>query len=943
MTKALDGKSYEVKPYVAFPRCCCGAGQFDERDVASVVTPKRGYHFTTRFRQRFQAAAVLCMASLLNAAGASQDLVLTIDTPTIKKDYGYPEFYNQILIRDDFTLDNSYLTNGYTGASITIGNDTKPIVVTITNAVKQSLPTRSSAELNITGKGARIDVAAITPPSVDWGSQFKTPPLSDVFGMNSYESNGGTFGRQLKVCFNIDTDAVPSEQVVDVLHLYTNGYFGLGEFHNQTAGSVSRILFDGGRMYGGNSTGTWFQPDSGTEIRLESVNGNPIYLWHFYSQGYFTTANGTSAAGVVSTRGSSDVVLGGPKNSSSAPGFKLKGRVNWGHSGDTYLTGVCHYKLMNDNFLPFGSGTGDVYVMRYCSKYGSGASWSTTACCWLDLNGTTQKVNSILAYEDGMVKGKTFVTNTASRRATLEVGEFVANATLKGVFSGNFDIRLKGSANPDLTDPSLNANPFSIVGGANLYLANADWTISGERTFDSRAVHQPDGYKTTFSNACMGDFAAIGRQTVISNALHNVYIKGVSPDGDPHPPASIVRDLPPTFLWNISLNEDDSLNVINGALVTSNLTASSGARFVVSSNAAIRLQSTAVNPGAGRYYRFTFKENFGKKQFAFGTIKFVREDRTTYAPGATGGGYSLNETAQSATDLQEGEFMYSGVPFVGGGLDLPATFPWSYRQASYNYVRAGIFGSNDGMALTTFNDGKTTMDRNDSSTWRVFTIRLKGDAPALVGYRLSNLWNIDSHVNCWLVETSADGMNWTAIDERSDYGCFSYHKGQGNPENPLTEGYGCFNANTSVYGGADHESGEGSIFRWTKSVGPETVHADFGGATVRVDCGGLLDLVQTDGAVALDKVEVDVSRGMGTFRHVTFSATGSFNLVNDGATLRTHTYLPVIFEDCGGLANLNNWRVTLNGEDLRNGILSYDAQKGRIDVHICRGIVITFR
>ena len=908
------------------------------RDAIEQGRPQRQCQRCIRSWRKTVAVGLFCMVGVLGVEGSQQDLVLTIDEPTSKKNYGYPEFYNKIEIKDTFTLDNSYLTNGYTGASISIGNDQSPIVVTITNAVKQSLPTISEATLNWTGKGARIDLAATTAPEIGWGSQFKNPPLSEVFGQNAYEGNGGTFGRQLKAYFNIDADAVHADKVVDVLHLYANGYFGFKEFHNQTPGSIARILFDGGRTYSGHSSGTWFQPNAGTEIRLESLNGNPIYLWHYYSNCSFTTANGTGETGTVSTRGSADVVFGGPSNN-SIPTVKLNGCVNWGHSGDTYLVGSCYYKMMNDDFLPYGEGLGAVYVMRYCKKYDTGYKYDNSVSCWLDLNGTTQKVNSILAYEDTTVKGRTFVTNTASKRATLEVGEFAADTTLKGVFTGNFDIRLKCSSNPRFED-----NLFSVANGADLYLASTDWTITGERSFDSQFMHQPDGYKTIFSNACMSAFSTVGGQTVIANTLWNVYIKGISPETFSHPPATIVRDLPPTFLWNFSLRDDNTLNVSNGALVTSNLTASACSHIVVSSNGSIRVQSAAAKPGASRYYRFTCKENFGKKQFAFGSITFVKEDRTSYAPGKSAVGYSLNETATSATDLQEGEFMYNGTPFVGNGSTLPTTFPSSYRQSSYDYVKAGIFGSDGVRKLTTFDDGKTTMDRNNAETWRVFTIRFKSDAPAVVGYRLSNeAWNIDAHISCWLVETSEDGLNWSTLDERTDYGSFSYKSGQGSPSNPLTEGYGCFNANTSAYGSDDADSGEGSIFRWTKNVDPKTVCADFAGVTMRVDCGGVLDLAQTDGTATLENIEADCTSGMGVFRHVSLAETGSFNLVNDGSALRAHTYLPAVFENCEGLSNLNNWRVTLNGESVNDCSVSYDVQKGRIDVHIKRGIVLIVR
>ena len=105
----------------------------------------------------------------------------------------------------------------------------------------------------------------------------------------------------------------------------------------------------------------------------------------------------------------------------------------------------------------------------------------------------------------------------------------------------------------------------------------------------------------------------------------------------------------------------------------------------------------------------------------------------------------------------------------------------------------------------------------------------------------------------------------------------------------------------------------GFIFRWTKNVDATTVRADFGGATVRVDRGGLIDAAQTDGTSAITALEVDAATGTGTFRNVSFAQAGTINVVAAG-TLKGKTVLPMTLESCTGAANLANWSVKINGE-----------------------------
>ena len=867
----------------------------------------------------------------------AKDLVWTINEPTVSNKT-ITTMYNKVNVNADFKLDGANLTNVFSGATVTIGeNAAAPVVVTVTNANGRAWETYQNATLNIKGKGGRIDLHGVAAPYVGWGNAVD--PWISWIGYN-YWGNGGTIGRQLKVYFNVDSSVVPADGIVDVAHLYPNGFLGMGEFHNNTPGSIARILFDGGRVYAGHSSGsTWFQPDANTEIRLESVNGNPIYIWFNYTHNAkLTNADGTSSKGKLSTVGDADLLFG--TGNSTVPIIQLCGTVAWGHSGDTYFIGQTHFKLIDDDFLPHGSGAGDVYVMKYCKKYVEGDGGNNAYICWLDCNGTTQKVNSIYAYQDTNVKGHTYVTNTAAKRATILVGELQSEAVVKGTFGGPVDVRMKGERNTFFES--------EFADGAHLYLDRGEIRLPDNTWLDPSVYTVADEARLFVSNGLFETFATLGSKTTVEGWRWNTYdwdkpttgADGEKRSGTPIPSSQSdanKRDLPPTFFWDFDVSAGNKVDVTRGVLVTSNLTAAAGAKLSVASNAAIRVQTRTTR--GERFLRFTFKEAVTKSFFALQKISLIDENCATYYP--VDKGYERNATATSAAQLGKGEYMLSPGWFNGSSAELPAQFPANsaYRNSYYSYddTRFLMSDSNSYKGLL-YVDSKP--NRNDETTWKTVTLRLTDDAPALCGYRFCTMgWNIESMPNCWCVEVSQNGVDWTLVDERTDYYCFAYANQQSG-KFPYAEGYGWFNSNPLKGSTTTAYNKEGMIFRWTKNVDSSSVSLDFGGATVRVDRGGLIDAAQTDGTSAIAALEVAVATGAGTFRNVTFAEVGTINVVAAG-DLKGKTVLPMTLENCTGAANLVNWSVKINGE--ANSAATVEWADGSLTLHMNRGLRVIVR
>ena len=226
---------------------------------------------------------------------------------------------------------------------------------------------------------------------------------------------------------------------------------------------------------------------------------------------------------------------------------------------------------------------------------------------------------------------------------------------------------------------------------------------------------------------------------------------------------------------------------------------------------------------------------------------------------------------------------------------------------------------------------QVALDPSDSQTWVTLTIRMLesgDDAKDMVGYRMRCNWSSgDSFPTKWIVEGSNDGTNWTLIDDRRDTGR-AYTWSTVTSSGDGAEGYNWVN--------------NGEPFRWNRGA-PSGVSFDCD-ASVQVDAGGTLDITAANsGRDVLAKLTVDRTLGCGTIRGATLAANGTLDIVSAEEPEKTFA-VPLKLDGVDGVANLSNWRVTVNGGELSRVMWAeYDPATERLRVHVQTGFLMIFR
>ena len=124
------------------------------------------------------------------------------------------------------------------------------------------------------------------------------------------------------------------------------------------------------------------------------------------------------------------------------------------------------------------------------------------------------------------------------------------------------------------------------------------------------------------------------------------------------------------------------------------------------------------------------------------------------------------------------------------------------------------------------------------------------------------------------------------------------------------------------YGGSSHFA----VPEATREV-DGTGHGGYGllsGTVVRVDSGATLDmsLVKTSENV-VSALELDAAVGGGTITDCAFAGQGTLNVVNTTRNGMRTLSLPLTVVRATGAANLANWKVVLNGVELRSWELRF--------------------
>ena len=276
---------------------------------------------------------------------------------------------------------------------------------------------------------------------------------------------------------------------------------------------------------------------------------------------------------------------------------------------------------------------------------------------------------------------------------------------------------------------------------------------------------------------------------------------------------------------------------------------------------------------ANKWYRFVFKKTRGDQSLTVHTIGLVDANGSdvTTAKGYTG------SIGDDVVNMTPGTYIFP----TGTGYET--------GTCSYNSNLKG------GLSNLTTDNGYNEMiwtatpDPDQPETWQQVTFRLKDDTAPIVGYTLYRDW-MDAHViEDWTVETSADGVTWELIDERTGYRADFADKNNGlgwwNNRSPI-----CWN--------------RGSVL----------TAASFAGKSVSLSGGAKLDLAAIPQAnVSIDSLEIDCATG-GSVSTFVPAANGALYLKNvpTGVDLK-RVAIPVTFGTVADGANLAGWKVYVDG------------------------------
>lgn len=861
---------------------------------------------------------ILAVGIVASFSATAADFTVPAGSPTTLTASQAATIYDNVNVNDDLTIDGAYCTGLTNISSVIIGaNATEPVTVVVTNGAKWVLPENKT--ITFTGKGGTIVVSQTETPSYIYGSKVNVPGIGD----NIYPTAFGTMGFHSYV--EVSANAEAPGGVMDIARLLPNGTVSFRRVRNVNPNVAARILFQGGVHWVQNKGGTRFTVSNNAKIILESVNGNPIDMRALASN--YKLFEGT---GTLETRGDGDFMMW---HNTAAPYWTITlshddgGEIIWNHKGRTIFSGRGCWLIGSDNILPYGAHNGPVVLYN---------TTNPTDPTTIDLNGKTVTVNGLLKDGSNAYAGKNSITNSSEAVATLRLN-VASDTNLNEVLTANFapdavySINVQKIGAGDLTvdwnglpavhrfevaEGRLVARNTTNPGG-NLVAGNGSTMFLKSPVFSgntmgsgfcpaSFAVDAGDG-KAVLSNVWQRALTVSSGTASIENWSTNIPSEEMSW----RPTASVIGTV---------AVEGGVLDVVRGRLVSTNMSIASGASLRIRGGAGttnrVEFYTTSVND---RYYKFVFKESQSKKSFGLNHLYLRMGDGTRSFSVASSGAaptYTLNQAAASASDLSEGEYMYSCPNGITYTTDTRSSGRCDYYPSGLSdidvYGRGGVLINEDmGLRLA------------DPNTWVTLTIRLRADAALpVLGYHLENDWYVDK-LCAWEVQASADGTTWRTIDERRKADIYTYSSV--GTQYSGWEGYTAFNGD------------EG--FQWRCLAADNVFNCE---GSVQVDEGGVLDLsCVPDENISIKSLTVDAASGGGRIVKFRPAENGTLNLVGVGGQLSSGRYtVPVALPDAVDAARFATWKIMVDGEPCPNMILRWS--NGVLKA-ASAGFIISFR
>ena len=651
----------------------------------------------------------------------------------------------------------------------------------------------------------------------------------------------------------VSSDAAGDGDVLRIVELNA-GRYSTASITNKNAKPVE-ILFAGGSL----GIGPW-----GT-ASLFATAENPIVLRGSETSDirldpkYFPWYLAGDADRSVVTTGACDVVISqGRRDAKNWGRIYLNHPIAWGHTGDTVACGV-EIRTDKDDVLPYGPGTGGLVL--------SSTVWQVQndnpLTAILDLNGTTQTVNSL------DVSQSSCATNKAAKMACLKFGEGDADGTLKGVVAPNVKVRKVGTGTLTL-DGATVTKPDVLAGAL---------AVAGETTVNG-----------------FGDLAGLTGLTPVLPVKDNDTNYNEQKDGSPKKvmEASGLLTVAPR---TVTVNE-------GGALVYRNEAAEALERFVK-----LDAKGAFVKKGAGALF---VRGSANCPQSFSGVVRAAEGTLTLSGMGVTNAFWRVTVTGMVGKDMKEPTIGEIGLFDVDGNRINLKTNGYSWQKDLTDATQ--LQGEQcmvvpTGLTYSPENGNKTPNNLFNGTYYNwmqvksktalesvAITFRLPANTAPAHSYAFTSVGGIPSS---WKVETSVDGVNWTLADERKDFYTWDWNR-------PGTHYYWYLDGRWGGFAGLP------LTFAFANE---KTDKVDLTGALLQADEGAVLDVSAVSGAVPRG-IRIDVTKGSGEIKGMPSVKNGTLEIVNASGLSQSELIGKIALACTGDLssADLAGWTVTVDGK-----------------------------
>lgn len=620
------------------------------------------------------------------------------------------------------------------------------------------------------------------------------------------------------------------------------------------------------------------------EKTLVATESNPIVLRGDENAdiriepGWYPWRMGGVADRSVVTTGACDVLFYAVnRGSNDWARIWLEKAVAWGHTGDLVSEGV-EIKTSVSDTLPHGTGTGGV-VLR-TGNYEVESGYPYTAI--LDLNGTTQTVNSL------DVSKSSYATNSHSKTAVLTFGADDMDGTLKGVVAANVKVRKLGTGTltlddatvtaPDIVDGGLSVTGVTTMAGlgdlsALTPVRAKDRHTMGEGEKDENYRVQDGGTPKKVMEAS-GFLAATPRPVAVQKGGTLVF----------------TNEAAETLERLVSIDAKGAFVKTGAGTLSVRGSAACPQRFKGLVRAASGRLSFSGMGITNAFWRVTITKTAKNPTLKeLNLCQFGLFDADGNRINSKGNGYMWRKDVTDATNLSAGEVFAS--PGLVYDTEEAAGNPGNLFRSEY-WARMNVTGIVE--------NGVTNVPTEISFTFRLddaAAAPAQARAPAQ-SYAFADNGTIPSS---WTIETSPDGVNWTLADTRTEF----YEK------DSIVSGYRWY------YWHLDGRWGESSGLPLTFAYANEVSSGvDLTEAMLRADAGATLDVTSVTNRPA--GIQVDATMPGGTIVGLPSLRNKTLEIVNlpAGAPRSSLADIASLVTCSGGALtadDLATWRVTVNG------------------------------